>query len=82
MQATVYRWEHSPRAATTVGAKILEDFPELTREDIRACVAFAADRERWLCAHAHSGVKRATQACHPAPARSIKAPSHSGHPKP
>jgi uncharacterized protein (DUF433 family) len=29
-------------------AEILEDFPELTREDIRACLAFAADRERWL----------------------------------
>ena len=25
---------------------ILEDFPDLTREDIRACLAFAADRER------------------------------------
>jgi uncharacterized protein (DUF433 family) len=29
-------------------AEILEDFPDLTREDIRACLAFAADRERWL----------------------------------
>ncbi|MFZ1107143.1 MAG: DUF433 domain-containing protein [Rhodomicrobium sp.] len=29
-------------------AEILEDFPGLTREDIRACLAFAADRERWL----------------------------------
>jgi uncharacterized protein (DUF433 family) len=27
---------------------ILKDFPDLTREDIRACVAFAADRERKL----------------------------------
>lgn len=26
--------------------EILEDFPELTSEDIRACLAFAADRER------------------------------------
>jgi uncharacterized protein (DUF433 family) len=25
---------------------ILHDFPELTREDIRACLAFAAERER------------------------------------
>ena len=25
---------------------ILKDFPDLTREDIRACLAFAADRER------------------------------------
>ena len=28
--------------------KILADFPDLTREDIRACLAFAADRERKL----------------------------------
>ncbi len=28
--------------------EILEDFPELTREDIRACLAFAADRENKL----------------------------------
>lgn len=28
--------------------EILEDFPELTREDIRACLAFAADGERRL----------------------------------
>ncbi len=26
--------------------QILEDFPELTREDLKACIAFAADRER------------------------------------
>ena len=29
-------------------AEILADFPELTDEDIRACLAFAADRERKL----------------------------------
>lgn len=28
--------------------EILEDFPELTRNDIRASLAFAADRERRL----------------------------------
>ena len=28
--------------------EILRDFPDLTREDIRACLAFAADRERKL----------------------------------
>jgi uncharacterized protein (DUF433 family) len=28
--------------------QILADFPELTRKDIRACLAFAADRERRL----------------------------------
>lgn len=29
-------------------AEILEDFPDLTRDDIKACIAFAADRERKL----------------------------------
>ena len=28
--------------------EILHDFSELTREDIKACLAFAADRERRL----------------------------------
>ncbi|HWQ35922.1 MAG TPA: DUF433 domain-containing protein [Blastocatellia bacterium] len=28
--------------------EILEDFPDLTMEDIQACLAFAADRERKL----------------------------------
>jgi uncharacterized protein (DUF433 family) len=27
---------------------VLADFPQLAREDIRACLAFAADRERRL----------------------------------
>lgn len=27
---------------------VLSDFPELTAEDLRACLAFAADRERRL----------------------------------
>jgi uncharacterized protein (DUF433 family) len=29
-------------------AEILHDFPELTADDIKACLAFAADRERKL----------------------------------
>lgn len=29
-------------------AEILDDFPDLTHEDIMACLAFAADRERHL----------------------------------
>jgi uncharacterized protein (DUF433 family) len=33
-------------AAGQTHAQILADFPELTDEDIRACLAFAADRER------------------------------------
>jgi uncharacterized protein (DUF433 family) len=28
--------------------EILQDFPDLTREDVHACLAFAADRERKL----------------------------------
>jgi len=28
--------------------EILDDFPDLTREDLKACIAFAADRERRL----------------------------------
>ena len=33
-------------AAGMTEGQILADFPELTAEDIRACLAFAADRER------------------------------------
>jgi len=29
-------------------AQIVDDYPELTEDDIRACLAFAADRERRL----------------------------------
>lgn len=28
--------------------EILEDFPDLTRDDLKACIAYAADRERRL----------------------------------
>jgi uncharacterized protein (DUF433 family) len=27
-------------------AEILDDFPDLTRKDLKVCIAFAADRER------------------------------------
>ena len=30
--------------------ELLQEFPDLTGEDIRACLAFAADRERKLAA--------------------------------
>lgn len=30
--------------------EILSDFPDLTHEDLKACIAFAADRERKLVA--------------------------------
>ena len=35
-------------AAGMTHKQILQDFPYLTEEDIRACLAFAADRERRL----------------------------------
>ena len=35
-------------AAGMTEDEILQDFSELTREDLRACLAFAADRERKL----------------------------------
>ncbi len=35
-------------AAGMSAAEILSDFPELTDEDIRACLAFAAEREKRL----------------------------------
>jgi uncharacterized protein (DUF433 family) len=28
--------------------ELLADFPDLTREDLKACIGFAADRERRL----------------------------------
>ena len=34
--------------------EILSDFPDLTKEDIRACLAFAADRERKLVSRSKS----------------------------
>ncbi|HMJ66194.1 MAG TPA: DUF433 domain-containing protein [Candidatus Binatia bacterium] len=34
--------------------EILEDFPELTEEDLRACLAFAADWERRIMYGQHS----------------------------
>jgi len=35
-------------AAGMTHEKIISDYPELTEEDIRACLAYAADRERRL----------------------------------
>lgn len=35
-------------ASEMTEAEILEDFPDLTHENIRSCLAFAADRERKL----------------------------------
>ena len=35
-------------AAGMTEEQILADFPDLTSEDIKACLAFAADRERKL----------------------------------
>ena len=35
-------------ASDMTEAQILADFPDLTHEDLKACIAFAADRERKL----------------------------------
>ena len=35
-------------AAGMTHEEIISDFPELTEDDIRACLAYAADRERRL----------------------------------
>lgn len=35
-------------ASDMTQAEILDDFPDLTAEDLKACIAFAADRERRL----------------------------------
>ena len=47
MRITVYDVLDYLASDMTEG-EILEDFPDLTHEDIRACLAFAADRERKL----------------------------------
>ena len=33
-------------ASEMTEAEILDDFPDLTRDDLKACIAYAADRER------------------------------------
>ncbi len=45
MRITVYD-VLSYLAAVMTAAEILDDFPYLTAEDIQACLAFAAERER------------------------------------
>ena len=39
-------------------AQVLDDFPDLTAEDIQACFAFAADRERRLKVVPHEAALR------------------------
>lgn len=47
MRITVYDVLSYLAAGMTV-AKILDDFPYLTQEDIQACLAYAAERERQM----------------------------------
>ena len=47
MRITVYD-VLSYLAAGMSNAEILDDFPYLTAEDLRACLAFAAERERGM----------------------------------
>ena len=43
-------------AAGMSHGEILGDYPELTEDDIRACLAYAADRERRVLTVAHEAV--------------------------
>lgn len=45
LRITVYDVLSYLAAGMTV-SEILEDFPELTEQDIRACLSYAAERER------------------------------------
>lgn len=46
LRITVYEVLEYPASEMTE-AEILDDFPpDLTREDLKACIAYAADRER------------------------------------
>jgi uncharacterized protein (DUF433 family) len=47
LRYTVYDILSYLAAGMTV-AEILEDFPDLTEEDIQACLSFAADREHQI----------------------------------
>ena len=47
MRITVYDVLSYLAAGMTV-AEILDDFPYLTQEDIQACLAYAAERERQM----------------------------------
>ncbi len=47
LRITVYDVLDYLAAGMTV-PQVLADFPDLTEDDIRACLAFAADRERRL----------------------------------
>ncbi len=44
-------------------AEILRDFPDLTADDLRACLAFAADRERKLDSVPPSSTKISRHGC-------------------
>jgi len=47
LRITVYEVLEYLASEATV-EEILEDFPDLTRDDLKACIAFAADRESRL----------------------------------
>jgi uncharacterized protein (DUF433 family) len=47
LRITVYEVLEYLASDMTEG-QILEDFPDLTREDLKTCIAFTADRERKL----------------------------------
>lgn len=47
LRYTVYDVRSYLASGMTV-AEIIEDFPDLTETDIQACLAYAADRERFV----------------------------------
>jgi len=49
LRITVYEVLEYLASEMTVD-QILDDFPDLTREDLKACIAFASDRERLFTA--------------------------------
>src|ERR1700739_2457700 len=52
MRITVYD-VHSYLAAGMTPDEIVDDLPYLTKEDIQACLAFAAERERTMIGQSH-----------------------------
>jgi uncharacterized protein (DUF433 family) len=57
MRITVYDVLAYLAAGMTV-AEVLDDFPYLTREDIQACFAFAAEREQSTLRPSHKAAVR------------------------
>lgn len=53
-------------ASEMTEAEILDDFPDLTREDLKACIAYAADREHAIGPAKHFPTLKGEQSQTPA----------------